>query len=277
MNYANHWLWLLLLGCLYSCIREEPLPEPSSIDKHKREKLGLLLQEAIANDSEYFPLLSATPPIDTAYWYLQRLYDQLTNPIRIDNRSPRDNRWDPERKWTVHILDRDDDKIAFTIPGGDFYISTGFLKAIEFEFEIYYIMAFEAALVDKRFLLNQLISEYNTRVLLDFIRGKSTTRGLTASEMARTLANLEYDPDIVAATDLASANLICKSSIYDRFGLLSLLDKVGSQDHWIRTRPLYAGRTNRENLLLLPLEGDVDCGELRSNGGYRQYVLGKLP
>ena len=279
MYYNNKGLSLLtailLLFSCSSCIKETPLPKPSDFDKKKREILGDLIKEAILGQADVFPILPNQAPFDTVYWYLQKLYDQATNSIRVDHQSPRINKWNFDRKWSVIILDNDADKIAFAVPGGHLFISTGFLKSLSREYELYYIFAFEASLMNHRYILNRLITEFNSQVLYDLSVGKTPSKNISPTDLAHSFFELKYHPEIVALGDQRAVKLICKSSLYDRTGLIPILKHSEDDDHWIRTRPSYAGRSNIENLTRYKVDGS--CGTLKSNGGYKRYVWEKLP
>lgn len=277
MNKVKKWLWLLLAVAMSACVKEANLPQPSSFDKDNREQLGDLIREAILADTENFPFLPNVAPYDTTvYWYLQRLYDQVTNEIRLDNRSPKNDRWDPDRTWKVRVLNIDSDKIAFSLPGGHFYISTGFLKAMEMEYELYYLLAFEASMVQERLVLNRLISEYNSQFLFDLAEGKTDNKDIAPADIALAFLEMEYEPETVEIADKAAANLICESSIYSRLGLIPLFKILRANDHWMWTRSSYPGRTLEELLQAFQLEDGINCGDLKTNGGYRHFVWEKL-
>ncbi|MEL6922810.1 MAG: hypothetical protein AAFO94_02100 [Bacteroidota bacterium] len=264
---------LLLLFSL-SCTRENVLPSISEIDKAKRERIGDLIKAHIEAESSMYDILPNHAPYDTIYDYIQLLYNQATNAIRVDNRSPSSDRWDFDRTWQIIILQNDFDRIAFALPGGHLCISTGFLKTLEREYELFYVLAYEAAMLDKRILLNGLLAEFNSQVLLEFATGVYAPGDEKTQELVASFFTLGYDEMLVAEADKAAAQIICQTSLYDRFGLLPILDRLNNNDHWLRTRPKYAGRSNRDNLERYPVEGR--CGDLKTNGGYRKYVRDKL-
>lgn len=277
MYYAQK-QWSFLVGFLLftalACIKESPLPPTSVFDKAKREQLGDLIQDHIYSEVSSFQVLPNEAPYDTIYGYIQRLYNQATNAIRIDHRSSKTNRWNLDRQWNVIIIDNELDRIAFALPGGHICISTAFLKTIEREYELYYILAFEAAMIDERNILNGLISEFNSRVLLNFAEMQHSPTDEPTKELAQSFLDLEYDDLIISQNDKATAQLICETSLYDRFGIIPVLNRLNDSDQWISTRPNYLGRSNMANLLLYEVEGR--CGELKTNGGYRKYVRDKL-
>ena len=84
--------------------------------------------------------------------------------MQLDNQSPSDNRWSGD--WQIYIIDNDVEKHAFTLPGGDLFITTGMLTSFEKEYELYYLLTFEATLMHEGYLLDLLKQEYNSLTLL---------------------------------------------------------------------------------------------------------------
>lgn len=282
MNILPNRLSVILLCivacCLLTACRDEfePIEKPSDFTKEKREALGDLIQAAIAQHPDEFPILPNIPPYDTTvYWYTQTLYNQATNALHLDNQSADENRWDIDRPWRVTVLDQEDLN-AFAIPGGHFYISTGFLKALETEHELYYILTFEAMLMNDRRLLNRLISEHNTNTLSNIGKRIPNNDGTDAFTLAQTLSNLVLESEEVMQVDALTADQICASSIFNRFGVLSILDRLQNDltFKWLETR-YYDSPTRREYLRNV-LEPEGSCGDVIHNSGYERYVLDVL-
>ena len=186
-----------LLLCLMTACTKPPAPTiaPSEFTKTQREELGELLQNAIALNNEQFEILPKSPPYDTSvYWLVQRLYDQATNVMRIDHQAPSDNHWNRDRQWPVTIL-VSDSKNAFILPGGYIYLTTGLLKSLQEEYELYYILTFEAMLMNEGFLLDRLVSEVNTNTLSDLVNGNASPGGIPSKSLAETLSMLVFDPE----------------------------------------------------------------------------------
>ena len=277
MHYATNSLLLvfqlLIFFSLLSCQKniEEPL-KPSEFNKELREQLGDVTRVAIANDESNFKILPNVPPYDTSvYWYVQNLYNQAINPLRIDNQSNEADRWNYERLWRVSILDHDELN-AYAIPGGHFYITTGFLKALESEHELYYILAFEASLMNEKLLLNRLISEYNTTKLESVSKQIPTSDGTDPNTVARSLQNLDFNEEDVIEADFFTADLICQTSIFNRKGILSIMERLGDLPNfrWLENR--YFDNASRKDLIENVINAE-NCGTLKSNGGYQRYIL----
>lgn len=269
--------FLIFLIAFSSC-RKEELPAPSDFTKEKREKLGDMMKIAITADDANFPILSYTAPYDSTYWYIQKLYNQAINVIKNDGQSPTDDRWNAGREWQVSILDIDDEKTAFTTPGGHLFLSTGLLKSLEAEYELYYILTFEATLMHERYVLNRLINEFNATTLNNFVIGVPAPPGSPELEdAARMLSDLEFEEDMTMEVDQKSVSLICKSSIFDRTGIISIMDHLEvDETKWMQTRKSYDYRDQLDFIINLPVETGDDCGDFKSNGGYQEFVLDRL-
>lgn len=275
----NYLFLTFLIGILaFSSCRKEELPSPSEFNKEKRELLGDLMKIAITSDVANFPILSQTGEQDSTYWYIQKLFDQAINVLKTDGQSPSDNRWDKNRKWQISILDNDIEKTAFITPGGHLYLSTGLLKSLEKEYELYYILTFEALLMHERYVLNRLINEFNTTTLNNFVVGVLPPPGSpTLNDVATMLGDIVYDEEMTREIDEKTVALICKSSIFDRTGIISIMENLDPEyTKWMQTRLTYDYRNQLDFILNLPVDTSGDCGNFRSNGGYRQYVLDRL-
>lgn len=277
MHYATNSLlvvlYLIFFSFLTACQKNnvEPL-KPSEFNKELRERLGDITRVAIVKDDDNFKILPNVPPYDTTvYWYVQNLYDQVVNPLRIDNQSTEADRWNYDRLWRVTILD-EENLNAYAIPGGHFYITTGLLKALETEHELYYVLAFEASLMNEKLLLNRLISEYNTSKLENIINNIPTEDGTNPRGVALSLKDLDFNDEDVLETDFLTSDLICKTSVYDRKGIIPILDRLGSNSNftWLENR--YFDNSTRKDLVENVINAE-NCGTVKTNGGYQRYIL----
>jgi hypothetical protein len=267
----------IALGLLFSaCHREKINPiAPDQFTKPQLESLGQILQQSIADNQDHFTLLPNNAPYDTSiYWFIQTLYDQATNTMRVDHQSPEDNRWSVDRKWNVHIL-VDEVRNAFILPGGDLYITTGLLSILKEEYELYYILSFEANLMNEGLLLETLISEVNSTRLYEMITRNFEPDNEEIIQLSRTLSTLSFNPTDIQANDQTTINSVCNTSQWNRNGLIPLLENFDTSVEWFHYRSSYTNRI--EWLLNFNPEVVVDCGNLRTNNpsgeGYQRYVL----
>ncbi|MEO1514014.1 MAG: M48 family metalloprotease [Bacteroidota bacterium] len=261
----------------FSACREElrPTVKPSEFSKVKREQLGDRIRIAIAQNPEEFPVLPKIPPYNsTVYWYIQTLFNQLNSEIRADRNSPISDRWTPSRTWEVTILDMPEVN-AFIVPGGHFYITTGMLRKMEREYELYYVMAFELSFLNEKWLINQLFSEYTTSAVAEVAAsGRSAEDDLSVDKLAMVLSEFLVEPTVVQRIDESTASLICQTSRMDRSGIIPLLEDTDANILWLNTRSNYSGRIAYV-LNDIQLE-DANCGSFKSNGGFEKFVLDHL-
>jgi len=252
----------------------EPGPTAADFTKEKREILGDLLKETIEHIPE-FALLDRQSKRDSVIVnYLQTLYDQATQEIRPDRLSTPSNRWNPEREWQVVVL-HDERRYAFSLPGGHFYVSTGFLGSLSSGYEIYYLMAFEAINISERYLVNNLIAEYGTATLLDIIEAEEHSTNPSLADIVKLLIeDISFQGEEIREIDQKTGELICETSIFDRFGIQPILEIISSdaQEQYRDTRPSYANRV--AYISELPIDG---CGTIKSTGLYEKMVLKNLP
>lgn len=273
-----NFLCVTVLSCsIVSCTGNMfEVPSPEEFTKDNRERLGEIIQSSILKNNQ-FQLIPNLPPYDTTlYWYLQTLYDQATLSIRLDNQSPSSNRWNQDREWEVFVIRNDAEKMAFTIPGGNFFISTGFLKLFKEDFELYYVLLFEAILMNDRHLLTKLIEMYNSLTLINIIQGKATANEISTKIIAEELPELIFSDDLVQEIDLKTVRGICESSVFERQGIVPLLNNYTKfQVDWLRTRETYSSRA--EDIPFYSVENGLVCGEIRNTGKYQKFVLDMLP
>jgi len=260
---AHIYILLCILMSLSACRKSlYDVPYPSEITKTHRESIGDYIHEQIEIQSD-FNLLDKTDSNVSAFVLIQRIYDQVTNTMRLDNKSPDANRWERDRPWQIQIIDASD-QIAFVIPGGDLYISKGLLKAIASESELYYILATEAILMNDRYLLGNMITAYSTKTLVKIANGDQITDD-RVDNIGTDVGMFEYDFGKSEEIKSKVAHLICTTSIYNPASVNKLIEKLSKTNQWMMTRPV--GLSNNQI---------IECGTLETNGLYQSQVLDVL-
>ncbi|MBT8221010.1 MAG: hypothetical protein KJP00_14365, partial [Bacteroidia bacterium] len=191
------------------------------------------------------------------------LYNQVNNELRLDIKSPESDRWNPDRQWQVRIL-KDESDIAFTIPGGDLYISSGLLKKLRFEADLYYILAVEAIIVQDQHLLEGLIEYYTITPLLELGQTDMDIEN-RFTDIHQVIAEMSYDAEAIQEIQYEAEALICRSSLYDPSVYASFSKELMPTSQWL---------TNRR--LSLISSAQEPCGDLKTNGSYSEQVLEKL-
>lgn len=246
------------------------LPDEQVFTKDKLETLGSMLQRELLKQHE---ILEETPPYDTSvYWYVQTLYQQATSIMHLDKQSPGNNRWNQQRQWKVYIIKNDSEHLAFTLPGGDFFVSTGMLKRFQKDYELFALLSFEAALMHDGHLLTQWIKEYNSLTINNLIENNDQPNALTAELLAQEMTSFVFDPEVVETVDKAAIENTCSTSILNPLGLIPILSNPDlSSTNWRLTRPSYDGR----NTLLIETADD-DCAGRQQGSNYQRFVLDVL-
>ena len=281
MHNINFRLWssmilvaMVLMAATCDVVERTP-PKPSDFTKEQREKLGDLIHTAILTDGEEFPILPNVPPYAKLHDFVQLVYNLAAHIPHNDTQSPDDDRWDRDRLWKVTIIDREE-LMSFVAPGGNLYISTGMLRSLKFESELFYLYAFEISLMNERYLFNKLINEYNTSLLEELIVGMPSPNTPSPTSIAQVISTIEFDQEEVREIDGFAAGLICRSSQYDRTSIREILNlRLNEVAHWRSTRPSYNDRVSYiENL---EVDNATECGSLHTLGKYQEYVLDIIP
>lgn len=247
-------------------------PSPNDFTKEMRTDLGNLLRPAIAN-SDAFTILPHSAPYDSIYWYLQTVYEQAHSLLKADRSSSVVDRWTQDEIWKIHIVEDEDNKNAFVLPGGDLYLTTALLKSLSQSYELYYIMTFEASLMNNRHVLNRLITEYGALPLSNLINRQLSANDITAHIIAEQIADLDFETDKIVDADKKTLNQICETSIYDKEGVVSIIENI-EDIVWLEHKS-YNGRKAVIGEIIV--EHPERCGDLRIDGKYRDYVLDLLP
>lgn len=258
---------LCLLFSFFGCRPDLPeVPKNESFTRERLETLGDLLRQEMLSTYQFLPEIA---PFDTSvYWYVQTLYSQATYAFHLDRQSPTDNRWRQDREWKVFIIDDDNWVHVFALPGGDLFVTTGLLKSLHEEYELFALLSFEASLMHEGHLLNQLIETYNSLVISKII---DSSEG--AGPVSAALPALVFAEKTVEDADEQSLDNVCATSILDPTGIAPLMEVPGFESsQWAATRPWYPGRKSK--ILAMPTH---QCGKLKTNGGYQRFVLDRLP
>lgn len=281
----NRWgialaLLFLLMG-FNGCIPNQDIPSPSQVTKAQRTALGTTIRDVLSSDTIHFSVLSKdNPTFISSFNYLQQLYNQAYYLLRDDWNAPDSDKWDVNRLWEVFILDTPE-KMAFCLPGGDFFITSGLLKSLDYEYELYYIMCFESVIMHHRYLLNELISSANnTADLLQIIDTGISNSKITIEDLTNKLVHeISYTEDgMIKDIDRRTHELICASSLFNRFAILPILSRLNSSDAWLYMRPSYEGRANFISSEL-EVENLSSCGNKKwsSQSADYDYFINLLP
>ena len=265
MHWPSFKYYLLVCLILFAGCRRDlyDIPYPSDITKDLRESLGDYINQGIFDDPIQYPLLEKTEINKPAFDLIQTLYDQVTNTIRLDNKSPDSNRWSARRKWVARIINLDK-QMAFAIPGGDLYLSKGLLKALQSESELYYLLAIEATLMNERYLLREMITAYSTRTLVQLAENQSSSDS-RIDNITLDVPHFNYGLDLSDIIGYQVSETICATSLYSPLKAGQLEKQLSKTDQWLSTRPISLSNDTSKN-----------CGNIDTKGLYQSQVLDKL-
>ena len=248
---------------LTACEEDFALPELADFSKQEREALGDALLAAYL-DQPGVSLLAPGANNLPLFQLLDALYAQATNEYRLDQRAA--DRWRTARPWTLTVID-EESVTLIGFPGGHVVVSTGLLRNLTQEYELYYLLALEATLVQEGLLIEQLVEEYGLESLELIANAADPTTLVVFGNLVAAYPDLALSPSRLRRADMAARDLVCRSSLYRPDGALPLLEKFGEAAYF-RLRPTYADRPAVLRAYLA-----ADCGTLTTNGAYAQEVL----
>lgn len=246
MRYTKHFFGLLVvcIGIMFtmnSC-EQDNLEEYNPILTATNEKdLGDALVQVAWNNPSAFPILDKNE-YSEAYDYMASIMRMVE--VKTEIRDKYD--------WEVLILEDDESLNAFTLPGGKIFITTGFMKFLNAEHQLFALVAHEAFYADRidrtgqseLSLMMQKLKEddkygaLGTRVFIDVIGG-NTAEGEAMIQFARTA---KFEPYEVLNADDFSLDLICNNFLYSAKGIKEMIIKVESNESitefaWFDNKP----------------------------------------
>lgn len=265
MNWPSLKYFLLLGLILFAGCKRDlyDVPFPSDITKTHREAIGEYINQRIIENPVHYPMLQITAENSPAFDLIQTLYGQVTNTMRLDNKSPTQNSWLDGREWKVRIIDLNE-QMAFVVPGGDLYLSKGILKALESESELYYLMAMESTLMNERYLLREMITAYSTRTLVNIAENQSSTDS-RIEDIILDIPNFQIALDLSEIIGYQVSETICNTSLYRPLKGEILENQLSKTDQWLSTRPIHF--TNDQS---------NKCGTVDTKGLYQSEVLDRI-
>ncbi len=263
-QYFSKFLIIIGFMILYSCSSNEEVFFPSNLTIENREFIGDELLLHVLDNKNQYPYLDTTQ-YHVVYNYVQRFYDQVTVFYKNED-SQLSQAWTKDREWRVLILDTDEIH-AFCTTGGHLLITSGLLKALRSENELYYLMSFESTLLNSEELykaLSQNISSDKLMRLSDQNYSLSTIQ-----ELYNKLFSLSLEKETANKIRAKAVHNICETSVFKTDGYSSIMNKIEMNTTW--------GIQKAHNQL-----GEcTDCNRCGTHHGgverYQENVLNHLP
>ncbi len=240
MNHTfTRTLFAVLVLCLFSVACEKP---EDKVLHENREEFTVEEQASIGNNlsrlmglhSNIYNKLSVDEN-EEFYEYINTILATVVNTAQVETRN--------DFGWQVIILKDDEKKAAFSIPGGKVYITTGLLKAIEGENELFSLLAHEVYYAEKDAVLQLMIEEYGVIPVNDLALGTDSQHAI---DIARSIQDIVYSPETVSKADNFVMELICPFQ-YNALGLKSFIERIKmnfDSISWLETRPSSLSRIN---------------------------------
>ncbi len=233
----------------------------------EQENLGDQIWSALSGSNSPLNVLSRQENV-ILYDYVDALYKQSYFVLR-----GRDG-WTTTRDWKLAII-QDDIQTAFTLPGGNFIISTGMLKTFRKEYELFYLFSFENSLMNSsEIYLDNLLSSIENSLVLDELIANANP--MMALQIGTELYGEQiFSPGVVAQIDELAMDLICESSTFRTDGINQFLTLLQPDSRWAISRPSSFDRLSAVNAYFL----SQNCGNSRrsTNLGPDFYVDEILP
>jgi len=209
----------------------------------EQENLGDQVWCALVGEDSPLNVLSREEN-NLLYEFVETLYTQSYFVLR-----GRDG-WTTTRDWRLAII-QDDVQTAFTLPGGNFIISTGMLKTFRKEYELFYLFSFENSLMNSSeiYLDNLLSSIENSLVLDDLIANANPMMALQIG--TELYGDQVFSPGVVAQIDELAMDLICESSTFRTDGINQFLTSIRPDSRWGISRPSSFDRLSAVNAYFL--------------------------
>jgi len=265
----SYLLLFALLTTITSCGPDDE-PKVVHIDKavfsvEDQKAFGNNLQAVFLNSPALFKPLDRTVYTEI-YSHFDATFQILTQTINVENRDKFD--------WELTILEDDDKLMAFSAPGGKFFVYTGLLKYLSGEHELVGVMAHEMYYADSEKAMEILVDEFKSVPFLlgDIFLGNEVEE---AKDVAEFMSNFTYSEAEVLLGDKYALDVVCPFQ-YNPVGLSHFVERSMTTMNidWINKR---SGSDNRLELLNA-MQGD--CGNIEDDPTFAdryQTMINTLP
>lgn len=218
---------------------------PDELTTEDQVKIGEAFQLALESNTAAFTILDKTA-YPEAYSYVEQLFNTMLNTAQVQRRQ--------EFDWSVKIIQDDDVRTAFFLPGGHFYVYTGLLKYLDAESELLGVIGHEMYYVDSDLLIERVKQEFGGIMLGDILLENPVPE---LPDYAAEMPHLIFDETKVTKADAFAVEMICPF-LYEPSGIQNILEKAENEDVpplWLASRQ--AKYETRLQLLAVEIAG---CG-----------------
>lgn len=162
-------------------------------------ELGLQVAAEIASDPAEYPLIARADAPDAYAAFDKLAYEVLDSGV-VDHRN--------DFPWAFTLVDDDAVLNAFATPGGQVYVYTGLLKALDSDDALAGVIGHEIAHAAERHSTRQLTKIYGVSVLAEVLLEEDQQR---LGEIAATLADLSFSRADERDADEHSVAYLCET------------------------------------------------------------------
>lgn len=202
---------------------------PKTFDAADEAAIGRRLGAELWRDADLVLLEpEAGSFTDGAYRYLAPLLSGLTEQGHVTRRD--------SFAWAVTLV-LDEDPRAYTLPGGQIYVHTGLLYALDNEAELVGVLAREIALAEQGAAMAALDRQVEDNVTLgDLILGNV----VPLDHVVQALPAMSYTAEELGRADSLAARLVCQSD-YEERALATATARLAAGTSYGEARPLPLG------------------------------------
>ncbi len=236
-------LCLVLMFTLTSC-EDDLTPAVNPVLTAQDEaSIGNKLYEEVMENPSLYPHLSASD-YPELYQYLNEALDMVEVQTTIRD----------DYNWQILVLEDDYNENVYSVPGGKIFITTGMMKFLEGEHQLFALLAHEAYYIDRRNqngaselsyvmqrLKDEVASTQGTAIFRNFANGTNDDLGIEIQDLFQ--GDFVYDENVVYAADDYALNMICENYLYSSRGIKEILllesnNPTPSADFiWLDNRP----------------------------------------
>ncbi len=221
--------------------------------------IGNTMKQEIETMQDVFPIMNKLTN-KCAYDRLDILFNTLVTTSVVKNRK--------EFDWSLYIIDNDQIKNAFTLPGGHIYIYSGLIKFLKTESQLVAVLGNEIAYADDEYTLNTLREEHGNLTLGDLSLGNSVPN---LPEILTNLPYTQYNDSFVKKADSISISLICPFQ-YDAGSLQSFIESASASSiEWVSSKR--GGDINNRIQEIESLTGNCGMDEGTFEARYQTFLM----
>lgn len=177
-------------------------------------EIGKQVSKEIENDPKNFPILEKRGNEDV-YRLVENIKQKILRTGEVEHRDI--------FAWEIKIIDDDETKNAFALPGGYMYVYTGLIKFLDTEDQLAGVIAHEIGHAALRHSTAQMTKLYGVDLVIQLVAGDVSPELL--NQIALQLTALSFSRYHESQADLASVRYLCETE-YSAVGAAGFFEKL---------------------------------------------------